>query len=86
MTLHRSAEVLLVHEHVRAENYLIFLRQESPLHEAITCFETQVDLRLEDEVLLDQTVHHRRVKLVLLEVCEVTPHLMLRPSRILIKH
>ena len=40
VTLHRIVEVLLVHEHVRAEYYLVLLRQEGPLHEAITSFET----------------------------------------------
>ena len=51
LTLHCIIEVLALDEHVRAENDLVGFWDQGSIHEAVTCLELHVDLRLEDEVV-----------------------------------
>ena len=50
--------VLLYHEHVRAEDYLVSFWDKCPLHKPVARFESNVDGRLEDEVVCQQTIRH----------------------------
>ena len=62
--LHRIIEVFFLHKHVRAEDYLVFLGYERPLHKSVTVFISDVQGRLEHEVARYQAVRYRLVELV----------------------
>ena len=61
---HRVLKVFLLHEHVRAEDYLVFFGYERPLHESVTVLVPDVQGRLKHEVARYQAVRYRLVKLV----------------------
>ena len=62
--LHRIIEVFFLHENVRAQDYLVFLGNERPLHESVTVLISNVQSRLEHEVASYQAVRYRLVELV----------------------
>ena len=62
--LHRVLKIFLLHEHVRAEDYLVFLGYERPLHESVTVLVPDMQGRLEHEVARYQAVRYRLVELV----------------------
>ena len=64
VSLHCILKVFLLHEHVRAEDYLVFLGYERPLHKSVTVFISDVQGRLEHEVARYQAVRYRLVELV----------------------
>uniref|UniRef100_A0A7S3HWJ3 Uncharacterized protein n=1 Tax=Favella ehrenbergii TaxID=182087 RepID=A0A7S3HWJ3_9SPIT len=85
LSFHGIIEVLPFDEHVRAQDNLVLPWQVRALHEAITRFEPDVQGGLQREVTCQQTVRHRRKKLLALESIEVSLDFKLGPSRVLIK-
>jgi len=85
LSFHRVLEIPLLRQHVCAHDYLILLREKSPLQESVAGFKADLQGRLKSEVVGEQTVRDRQKELVLLKVSHVLVCFVFRPARVLIK-